>query len=86
MKLLTSVLLLVFSREDFRNSVRTNKEIIVKLQRTYTDCSHASSFNDCIFKEAVASSSRKRLYEISFQAVHTIFSYVDQAVILNAVI
>lgn len=66
MQLFASVLLPVFTREDFRNSVRNNKEIIVKLQRTHTDCSLASSFNDCIFKEAVASSSQKRLYEVTF--------------------
>lgn len=66
MKLFASGSLPVFTKEDSRNSVRNNKEIIVKLQRTLHTV-HMLHPLMTIFKAAVASSSQKRLYEVIFK-------------------
>lgn len=61
MKLSASVLFPVCTRY-FRNWVWNNKEIIVKLQRTCTDCSHASSFNEYLQRSSGVFISEEALW------------------------
>lgn len=86
MKLSASVLLPVCTRY-FRNWVRNN-EIIVKLQRTCTDCSHASSFNDYLQRSSgvfISEIAEEALWSHFLSSSHC-FWCAGQAVILNTVI
>lgn len=84
MKLSASVLLPVCTRY-FRNWVWNNKEIRVKLQRTCTDCSHASSFKDYLQRSSGVFISEEALWSHFLSNTHC-FWCAGQAVILNTVI